>query len=113
MSEDCVFCKILKKEIPATVIYENDHILGFVEISPQAPKHYLFIPREHVESIAHLDNENIQIMADLYSAIKAVAERDKLKGFRTVINTGAEGGQSVFHLHAHMLSGKKLSGEFA
>ena len=106
----CIFCKLIAGEIPAQIVYEDDSILGFEDISPLAPIHYLFIPKQHVDSLVDCDTG---MLALIFEAIKVVSKRDGILGFRTVINNGKEGGQEVFHLHAHMISGKKLSGDFS
>jgi histidine triad (HIT) family protein len=107
---DCIYCKIVRGEIPCTRVYEDDKILAFDDISPMAPVHVIIIPKDHIFTLMDVDISNIEIMNSLLAAaqnvarIKGVAE----KGFRTVINCNAEGGQVVFHLHVHVLGGRKL-----
>ncbi|MEQ1877184.1 MAG: histidine triad nucleotide-binding protein [Bdellovibrionia bacterium] len=105
---NCIFCKIARGEIPAKKHYEDEHVFAIEDIKPSAPFHLLFIPKEHVASL--LEVKDPQLMARIFSAIQKVAkDRGQEAGFRTVINTGKEGGQTVFHLHVHMLGGKQMS----
>lgn len=110
MSE-CLFCKIVARTIPAALLYEDDMVVAFDDINPQAPTHTLVIPRIHVASIAELQDSDVGLLGRLMLAGNKVA---KLKGiadagYRIVINTGAHGGQSVFHLHLHVLGGRHLA----
>lgn len=109
--DNCVFCKIIKKQIPSTVIFESDNILGFKDINPAAPTHYVFIPKKHIKSLSEIGPEDTGVLGELFLAIKKTAEKEGFseRGFRTTINTGKEGGQTVFHLHAHFLAGKTHS----
>ncbi|MEA3492799.1 MAG: histidine triad nucleotide-binding protein [Candidatus Margulisiibacteriota bacterium] len=105
---DCIFCKIVRKEIPAEIVFEDNKVLAFKDINPQAPHHILFIPKEHVTSVADL--ENIIVISDLFAAMKQVAQTigiDK-SGYRIVVNHGKEAGQAVPHLHFHLLGGRPL-----
>ncbi len=105
---DCIFCKIARGEIPSKKLYEDEHCYAIADIKPAAPFHVLFIPKEHVESLLHVKDPNT--VSNLFSAIQNVAKQNNLgAGFRTVINTGVEGGQTVFHLHIHVLAGKQMS----
>lgn len=104
MSE-CIFCKIIKKDIPAEFIYENDAVVAFKDIKPAAPFHYLIVPKKHVDSIARLEkNHQTDIAAVIYAA-KEIAETLGLKGYKLVFNVGREGGQIIDHLHLHLLGG--------
>ena len=110
MSE-CLFCKIVARTIPATLVYEDDMVVAFDDINPQAPTHTLVIPRKHVASIAELQDSDVGLLGHLMLAGNKIA---KLKGiadagYRFVVNTGADGGQSVFHLHLHILGGRHLA----
>src|SRR3954462_5419095 len=109
MSESCLFCRIVRKEIPATVVYENDHVVAFRDIDPKAPTHVLVIPREHVASLD--DAGDAQVLGEVLLGVAEVARQGGLvdQGYRTVLNTGAGAGQTVFHLHAHVLGGRKLT----
>lgn len=108
MELDCIFCKIVEKKIPATIIFENESVIGFKDINPQAPIHYLFIPKEHFTSLATVPKNKIQIMEELYSAIQEITVKEGVaeKGYKTVIHTGKGGGQIVFHLHVHLMAHK-------
>lgn len=106
---DTVFGKIIRGEIPAHIVYETEHVLAFRDIAPQAPTHIVVIPKQRVESLAHADDP--QLLGQLLLACKEVAQREGLdeEGYRVVTNIGANGGQSVFHLHFHVLGGRELS----
>lgn len=107
-SKDCVFCKIVRGEIPSKKIFENEHVVGIVDIQPAAPIHYLFLPKKHIPSLNEV-SKNADEMKYLFSAIKEVADREGISqsGYKSLINTGKGGGQIVFHLHVHLMSGKK------
>jgi histidine triad (HIT) family protein len=109
MSQDCLFCKIAGGEIPVAIIAENDHALAFRDISPQAPHHVLVIPRKHVTSLNHATDP--LELGSLLSLAAEVARQEGIaeSGYRTVINTGQDGGQTVFHLHVHVLGGRRLT----
>jgi len=104
---DCIFCKIIRKEIPAKFIFENDQLVAFNDIHPNAPTHLLIVPKAHVESIAHLQPEHRELLADIVFAAKEIAREKGLKGYKLVFNVGRAGGQSVDHLHLHLLAGMK------
>ena len=105
---DCLFCKMVNREISPTVVYENDTILAFRDINPKAPTHILVIPKQHVETLDGLDDPGLA--GELLLAVKRVAELIGLdNGYRVVINCKAEGGQEVYHLHLHLLGGRQLS----
>ena len=108
MTSNCLFCRIIAKEIPATIISENEHCVAFRDINPQAPVHILVIPRQHTASLneardAHLLGQ-MQLMAAELAKSEGLAER----GYRTVINTNADAGQTVFHIHLHLLGGRAM-----
>lgn len=105
---DCLFCKIAAKQIPARVIYEDAHTVAFEDIHPQAPTHTLVIPRTHVPDLKGLDDGHEALLGRLLLAAGNVARAKGLESFRTVINTGAEAGQTVFHLHLHLLAGRRM-----
>ncbi len=109
--KDCVFCKIVRQEIPAKAIYENQRFLAFRDIQPQAKDHFVVIPKEHSQDLLDASPE---VLSDLLVAARGTAEAAGLaeRGFRVVINTRADGGQSVFPLHAHVLGGEPLAGRF-
>ena len=104
--EDCIFCKIANKEIPASLVYEDEYTVAFNDLSPQAPVHILVIPKKHYASLNELDDE--KIMSALLTAVKNVVQKLGITEYRTVINTGESAGQTVFHLHIHVLSGRPL-----
>ncbi len=106
--DDCLFCKIVEGEIPADIVYENDTVLAFRDINPQAPTHILIIPREHIATINDLDPEHELVVGQLFSAAKEIAAAEGLadKGYRVVMNCGEGAGQSVFHIHLHLLGGR-------
>jgi histidine triad (HIT) family protein len=105
---DCLFCKIVEKQIPAQVIYEDAHTVAFEDIHPQAPTHTLVIPRTHLPDMKGLGDAQAELLGHLMVAASKVAEAKGLAAFRTVINTGAEAGQTVFHLHLHLLAGRPM-----
>jgi len=112
---DCVFCKIINKEIPSTVVYEDDKILAFKDINPMAPVHVLIVPKIHVQSLNELDNVSLEYINYAFSKISEIAEIlgiDK-SGYRTIINTGSDAGQTVKHVHIHILGGTKLPEKMA
>lgn len=106
---DCLFCKILNKEIPSSMVYEDDYIYAFKDISPMAKEHYLFISKNHSNNVTEMDSEEIQ---KIYAAISDFTKNSQLleNGFRVVTNVNAHGGQTVFHTHFHVLGGEQLRG---
>ncbi len=102
---DCIFCKIAKKELKSDIIYEDDNVLAFKDTHSSAPVHYLIIPKEHIQSIAHLQENHNEIIARVVYTAKSVAEKLGLKGYKLVFNVGKEGGQLIDHLHLHLLGG--------
>lgn len=108
---DCVFCKIAKKEIPSSLIFENKDLIVFKDISPSAPVHYLVVPKEHIQSIAHLEGNHKDVLASLIYTAKDEAKKLGLRGYKLVFNVGREGGQVVDHLHLHLLGGWKNNGD--
>ena len=108
---DCLFCRIVRKEIPASIVYEDDRLLAFSDINPQAPLHALIVPKRHVDSLNALAAGDDALVGELVRRAAAIA-RDKGfadRGFRTVFNTNAEAGQTVFHIHLHLLAGRGLA----
>ncbi len=107
---DCLFCKIANGEIPSDRLYEDDLVVAFNDISPQAPVHFLVIPKAHIDSCAAVDGGNSAIVAHIFEVIAKLAkERGLTEGFRVVSNTGERAGQSVKHLHFHVLAGRDLT----
>ncbi len=112
MMSDCIFCKIVAGEIPAQLVYEDERTVAFRDINAQAPTHVLVIPRAHVASLTEAaERGERELLGDVLAAAAEVAAQEGLRegGYRTVINTGAGAGQSVFHLHAHVLGGRPLA----
>lgn len=108
----CIFCRIVSKEIPAQIIYENEKVLAFNDINPVSPEHILLIPKKHIESIDGVSKDDAYISAAMLEAAKEIAEIKNLseKGYRIIINNGKAAGQEVFHLHMHILGGKESLG---
>ena len=108
--EDCIFCKIIRGEIPSTKVYEDDEILAFNDVNPAAPIHILVIPKKHINSLADMKPEDEKLVGKIYRVINKIAEDKGFKneGFRVIVNCGKNGGQEVMHLHFHILAGKKL-----
>ena len=107
---DCLFCKIVANEIPSERVFENDDVVAFRDIAPQAPTHVLVIPRRHVPDVDTLADEDGSLLSAMFAAVRRVAEHEGLaKGYRVVTNVGAESGQSVFHLHLHVLGGRPMA----
>lgn len=107
---DCLFCKIIAKEIPSKQAYEDDQVLAFYDIEPQAPVHILIVPKKHVESVLFLQDEDKDLAFHMLQVAKKLANDLGLaeNGFRLVFNTGADGGQTVMHLHLHLLGGRAM-----
>jgi histidine triad (HIT) family protein len=109
MSADCLFCKIAAKKIPSKVVYEDPDIFAFEDISPQAPTHILLVPRKHFVSLDDATQEDQAVIGKLHLVAAQLArERNLLEGYRTVFNNGTGAGQSVFHLHLHLLGGRQF-----
>src|SRR5215469_11077331 len=104
---DCLFCRIIAGEIPAKTIYQDDLAFAFADIRPQAPTHFLVLPRKHISSLAQTGADDTALLGHLLKASVEIAKREGLSsGFRTVINSGSDGGQTVDHLHIHVLGGR-------
>ncbi len=118
MSQDCIFCKIVDGKIPSKRIYEDEKFICIEDLYPQAKKHFLLIPKKHIVALDHVFPENAaserELLGELFEKAIVIARQTGLlpAGFRSVINTGSEGGQSVFHLHLHLLGGEQLSPRF-
>lgn len=108
MSDRCLFCKIVRGDIPAAIVMQDEHVLAFRDIHPQAPVHVLVIPRRHVTSLNEVTDA--ELLTNVMTAATAVARQEGIdaSGYRVVINTNGDGGQTVFHLHAHVLGGRSL-----
>ena len=106
-SDNCIFCKIHKKEIPSSVIYEDDQIFVFKDINPIDKVHFLIIPKEHIVNLMECDTNHQEILSKMLLMAPKLAKDQGLKGFRTMINSGKEGGQEVFHIHFHVYGGSE------
>jgi histidine triad (HIT) family protein len=109
MASDCLFCKIVAGKIPATFVYEDDLCVAFPDINPQARSHVLVVPKEHLMSMAHAAPKHTALLGHLMATAAEMARRERLeRGYRIVVNTGPEGGQTVEHLHLHLLGGRYM-----
>lgn len=106
---DCLFCRVVSGDLPADVVHEGERVLAFRDIDPKAPTHVLVIPRAHHGTVADLAESDPQTLAELASAARSVARADGHDEFRLVFNTGARSGQSVFHVHGHVLAGRDMA----
>ena len=106
---DCIFCRIVRWEIPATRLYEDEQAIAFADIAPEAPVHFLVVPKQHLVSLGHVARADAPLLGHLLSVAADLAAKQGLaNGFRTVINSGEEGGQTVSHLHIHVLGGRQM-----
>lgn len=107
---DCIFCKIGSKEIQSMQVYEEDELIAFRDINPQAPVHVLIIPKKHITSMNDFEAGDMALISKMFAAAKHIAKQEKIagSGYRVVMNTGAHGGQSVAHVHLHLLGGREL-----
>ena len=104
---DCIFCKIISGEIPSSKVYEDDKVLAFKDLDPQAPVHVLIIPKKHITSMAEINEENSSVVAHIFEVAAIIAKENGLEnGFRVVSNCGESAGQSVMHLHFHLMGGR-------
>ena len=110
MEENCLFCKIAEGQIASKIVYQDEDVVAFEDINPQAPYHILLIPRRHIASVADVTPEDGPLLAVLFAAANKLAQKMGLgeRGYRIVTNVGPEAGQSVFHLHFHLLGGRKF-----
>lgn len=108
---DCLFCKIAANEIPSKLVYEDEKAVAFEDINPEAPTHILVIPRKHISTIMDIAEDDHELIGHLYSVVRKIAKKLDLdeKGFRTVFNCGKDGGQTVFHVHIHILGGRLMT----
>lgn len=111
---DCLFCKIIAGQIPSTKVYEDETVLAFRDIAPQAPTHILVVPKAHIRSVADVTADNSAVVAHIFEVIPQIAQAEGLvNGYRVVSNCGDDAGQTVPHLHFHILGGKKMVLEMA
>lgn len=108
--ENCIFCKIIAREIPSTIVYEDEKVLAFNDINPVAPIHVIIVPKAHIENVNALNEKNASAVADVHLAAKKIAEKLGIsdKGYRLINNCGSDAGQTVMHLHYHLIGGKVL-----
>ena len=110
MEDNCLFCKIIKGEIPSTKVFENDYVLGFKDINPAAPIHILVIPKKHIDSLKELTDEDEKYVWEIHKALNIIAKEQGCleSGYRVIVNCGKDAGQEVMHLHYHLLAGVKM-----
>ena len=108
---DCIFCKIISGDIPGDIVYQNDDVLAFRDLTPQAPTHILVIPKKHISTINDLQAEDAELVGKMYLAAKQIAKDEGIdeSGYRAVMNCNAGAGQTVFHIHLHILGGRGMS----
>ncbi len=108
---DCLFCKIINGDIPGDIVYQDDDVIGFNDINPQAPTHVLFIPRKHISTINDIKAADAELVGKMYLAAQHVAAERGVaeEGYRVVMNCNAAAGQTVFHIHLHLLAGRLMS----
>src|SRR5471030_1272745 len=108
---DCLFCKIIAREIPASIVYEDDHMLAFNDINPQGPTHVLVVPKRHIATVNDMTAGDDQVVGEMVRRAAAIANERGISagGFRTVFNTNRDAGQTVFHIHLHLIGGRSLA----
>lgn len=108
--DDCIFCKIVSGDIPADIVYQNDHVVAFRDLDPQAPTHILVIPRRHIARLNDLQESDADTIGQLVLAAAEIARQEGIAedGYRTVLNCNDDGGQTVFHIHLHLLGGRRM-----
>ena len=108
--ENCVFCKIINREIPSEIVYEDENVIAFKDVNPAAPIHILVVPKNHIETLLDVSQQDIDIIAYIYQIINKIARDNGFakNGFRVIANCGKDSGQEVMHIHFHVLGGKKL-----
>ncbi len=106
----CIFCRIVAREIPADIVHENDHVLAFRDLRPVAPSHVLVIPKRHIDSVREAETDDVELLGHVMIGTRDVAQKlgVAVSGYRVVVNNGDDAGQTVFHLHAHVLAGRSL-----
>ena len=108
---DCLFCKIVAGQIPATIVFQDDHVVAFKDITPRAPTHVLIVPRRHIASLNDLVADDDALVGEMVRAAATIASKEGLadRGYRTVFNCNADAGQTVFHIHLHLIGGRRLA----
>lgn len=109
--QDCIFCKMVRREIKPDIVLDTDQVLGFRDLNPQAPTHILVIPKKHIATLNDVTAQDVAMMGELFNAAKTIAAQEGLaeRGYRTVVNCNRDAGQSVFHVHLHLLGGRALN----
>lgn len=109
---DCIFCKIINKEIPSKIVFENDFVVAFEDLNPVAPVHILIVPKKHICSLNEMQEDDFKYVSEVYKAAKEIAVEKNIaeSGYRVVNNCGEDGGQTVKHIHFHLIGGRKLEG---
>lgn len=109
--DDCIFCKIVSGDIPAEIVYQNDHVVAFRDLDPQAPTHILVIPRTHIATLDDLEGKDAETVGQMVLAAAEIARQEGFSkdGYRTVLNCNNDGGQTVFHIHLHLLGGRRMN----
>ncbi len=109
--DDCLFCKIIRKEIPSTIVFENERIFAFRDINPQAPTHILIIPKEHISTLIDVSENHQKLIGEMIYTATTLAKDEGIdqNGYRTVFNCNPDGGQEVYHIHLHLLGGRKMT----
>lgn len=107
---DCIFCKIIDKEIPSEIVYEDEEIFAFKDINPSAPVHILIVPKKHIEKLTKIQEDDERTIGRIYGVINKIAKEQNIfdRGYRVIVNCGKDGGQIINHLHFHLIGGKKL-----
>ena len=110
MSDSCIFCKIVASEAKATIVYRDEQVTAFRDIHPVAPTHILIVPNKHIESVGTLEEDDEQVIGHIFTVARKLAHDEGIAagGFRLITNTGANGGQTVFHLHVHLIGGQRM-----
>ncbi len=108
---ECIFCKIINKELPSDIVFENDKIIGFNDINPVAPTHVLFVPKKHIDRVDNLDLSDSELIGELIYQAKEYSKKIGINesGYRLVLNNGKDAGQAVFHIHLHLIGGRIMS----
>jgi histidine triad (HIT) family protein len=111
INKDCLFCKIINKQIPASIVFENENIIAFKDIKPQAPVHLLIISKKHIPGLNDIEISDLQLLGEIQNIAKELAKKEGVnkKGYRLVLNCGPDAGQAVEHIHYHLLGGRKFT----
>ncbi len=105
-NQNCLFCKIIKKEVPADIVFEDENFIAFKDINPKAEIHLLIVPKKHISSVKEASEEDKDILGGLILTAKKIAEKENIQGYKLIINVGREGGQVIDHIHLHLLAGR-------